>query len=62
MHWVKVKSCPSRGFALTHLVEEQAQLPFRLADPLAEAVGSFPHEERQLLVAMATLVGERPCH
>lgn len=43
-----------------HLFKEQPQLPLGLSDPLAEAVGSFPHEEGHLPVAMATLVGQRP--
>ena len=46
----------------SHLVKEQAQLAFWFADPLAEAVGSFPHEEGNLPVALATLVGKRPCY
>jgi len=50
------------GASGPHLVEEEAQLAFRFADPLAETVGSFPHEEGNLAVSLAALVGERPRH
>lgn len=43
-----------------YLFEQQPQLPLRLAHPLAEAVGSLPHEERHFPVAVAALVGQRP--
>lgn len=43
----------------SHLLEQKPQLALRLAHPLAEAVGSLPHEERHLPVAVAALVGQR---
>lgn len=45
--------------AWSHLLEQKPQLALRLAHPLAEAVGSLPHEERHLPVAGAALVGQR---
>lgn len=45
-----------------YLLKQQPELPFRLAHPLAEAVGSLPHEEGHLPVAAAALVGQRPGH
>lgn len=43
-----------------YLFKQQPQLPLRLAHPLAEDIGTLPHEEGYLPVAMATLVGQRP--
>lgn len=48
-----------RALAWSHLLEQKPQLALRLAHPLAEAVGSLPHEERHLPVAAAALVGQR---
>lgn len=45
-----------------YLLKQQPELPFRLAHPLAEAVGSLPHEEGHLPVAAAALVGQCPGH
>lgn len=49
----------SGALAWSHLLEQKPQLALRLAHPLAEAVGSLPHEERHLPVAVAALVGQR---
>ena len=34
------------------LLEEQTKLPFRFADPFAQTIRAFPHEERNLLSAL----------
>ena len=41
-----------------YLVKEKSQLSLRLPDPLAQTVGSLPHEERHLLTSFRTLIGE----
>ena len=41
-----------------YLVKEKSQLSLRLSDPLAQTVGSLPHEERHLLASFRTLIGE----
>ena len=46
------------GSHLIGLVKQQPQLPLRLSDPLAQTVGSLPHEEGHLPVLCAALTGE----
>lgn len=42
-----------------HLVKQKAQLSLRLSNPLTEAIGTFPHEERHLSFAHTAFVGQR---
>ena len=47
---------------LFRLVEQEAQLPLRLTDPLGEAVGALAHEEADRLLGRRAARGERAGH
>ena len=46
--------CASHGIKARYLVEQQAQHSFCFANPLAQAVGSFPHEKGHVLASLDT--------